>query len=153
MTALELFLMGLLLAVVGWFIGPKIFAKFGKYHKVYPPAENYHVVELNEDKRNTFWFRVFPERKVQRNGTSKISLSSRKKYILVCILPNGNYEYTTLLKGDEQPIPHDWKLHLDSQGLPSKGFPQKGEMDALYTYQSSRRQQTRPRRRGYPTSP
>jgi len=152
MTELEILLLGLLLAVVGRFIGPKVYSRFGKYTEEYPPAENYHVVELNEGKSNTFWFRIFPERKVAKNGTSKLDLSKRKKYVLVCINPDGTYEYSILIKGNKQPIPVDWKLHMDSMGFPSKGFPLKHEMDTLYTYQPTRRQRNRPpRRQGYPS--
>lgn len=153
-SILEYALIGLVLLVtVGRWLGPRVFVKLSKHKLTYPTSDNYHVVELHKDKGNLFWFRIFLERKVLKAGVSRVELSKRKTYILVLIKPNGEYEYTLMRKGDRQPIPRGkdaWRSHLEALGYPTKGYPERNELDALYQHQPRLRASRR--RQGYPVS-
>ena len=155
-TMLEYGLVGLLLlATVGRWMGPKVFTMLSKHKLTYPSSDDYHVVELRKDKGNPFWFRIFLERRILKAGVSRIELSKRATYILVLIKPNGEYEHTLMVKGCRQPIPRGrdaWRPHLEGMGFPAKGYPERNELDALYTHQPRIRNQRR-RRSSHPPVP
>lgn len=154
MSILEYGLAGALVIVILVLVLPKIRNVTSDVKLDCRSDEHHHVVELHQEQGNAFWFKAIVTREIPKVGIERISISKRKTYVVVLVKSNGTYESNLYVKGCAMPIPDVWREFITGFGYPVDGYPSRGELDRLYSYQVRRRaNNARARRQQYGQSP